>query len=108
VKQCNTLVYDPVTDTWSTTKAPSTDVSGCGVAVVDDLLYVIGGSINEQNVPIGYYHSTDNTTITSSNSVATSKPEPPKFPSSYLIVATLAIVAIIGTSLFFYFKRKPW
>lgn len=61
-------VYDPVSDTWSVTEAIPTTRSDFGVAVVDDILYVIGGSIslaegystlvpsslNEQYVPIGY------------------------------------------------------
>ena len=47
-------VYDPIEDTWSTAKTPSKVCSDCSVTVVDDVLYVIGGTINEQYVPIGY------------------------------------------------------
>jgi N-acetylneuraminic acid mutarotase len=62
-------VYDPVKDTWSTAKDMSTSRSDFGVAVLDDILYVIGGgvtsyesriyatdvsSVNGQYVPTGY------------------------------------------------------
>jgi N-acetylneuraminic acid mutarotase len=62
-----TLVYDPVGDIWSFVEAMPTYRRGFGVAVVDDVLYVIGGqrtiegtliseslSVNEQYVPFGY------------------------------------------------------
>ena len=66
----STFVYESVNNAWSTTKAMPTERQGFGVAVVDDVLYVIGGytdlsfdlrsgpkeivSVNEQYVPIGY------------------------------------------------------
>ncbi|MCL1977898.1 MAG: hypothetical protein FWG55_07365 [Candidatus Bathyarchaeota archaeon] len=58
----DTLVYDYVNDSWSSAKAMPTDRRNFGVAVVDDVLYVIGGfsptvvplAVNEQYVPIGY------------------------------------------------------
>jgi N-acetylneuraminic acid mutarotase len=59
----STLVYAPTTDTWSAAKSmPSARIS-FSVAVLDDVLYVIGGldyqldkvvSTNEQYIPIGY------------------------------------------------------
>jgi N-acetylneuraminic acid mutarotase len=48
-----TWVYDSIKSTWSTAKASSADVSDLQVAVVDDILYVLG-STNQQYVPIGY------------------------------------------------------
>jgi hypothetical protein len=58
-------VYDPETDTWATATTMPTTRSDFGVAVVDDILYVIGGylrssrivtptAVNEQYIPIGY------------------------------------------------------
>jgi N-acetylneuraminic acid mutarotase len=60
-------VYDPISYSWSVAKSMPTDRKDFGVAVVDDVLYVVGGSlyegqtvplkisaINEQYVPIGY------------------------------------------------------
>jgi hypothetical protein len=61
-----TWVYDYVKDTWSTAMAMPTYRHFFGVAVVDDVLYAIGGatsfrttregyfSITEQYVPLGY------------------------------------------------------
>lgn len=58
------LVYDPKTDSWSTGASMPTARGYLGVAVVDDVLYVIGGtgwnyleppvSVNEKYTPIGY------------------------------------------------------
>ena len=55
-------VYDPVEDTWANTQNMPTFRYHFGVAIVDDVLYVIGGraasgilSENEQYVPIGYH-----------------------------------------------------
>ena len=56
-------VHDPVYDTWSTIKNMPTCRDQFGVAVVDDILYVMGGkdafgydifSVNEQYIPRGY------------------------------------------------------
>ena len=61
-------VYDPVSDTWAAASVMPTLRIGFGAAVVDDVLYVIGGytytsqlygtvtpsAVNEQYIPIGY------------------------------------------------------
>ncbi len=56
-------VYDPETDAWSTATAMPTNRSRFGVAVMNDVLYAIGGQlyqsgevtgVNEQYYPIGY------------------------------------------------------
>jgi len=58
-------VYDPKTDTWATATPMLANRSDFGVAVVNDILYVIGGylrssrhvtpvAVNEQYIPIGY------------------------------------------------------
>jgi hypothetical protein len=59
-----TYVYDPVYDVWSSAKSMSIPRYSFSVAVVDDILYAVGGSVpftgieflsvNEQYVPMGY------------------------------------------------------
>jgi N-acetylneuraminic acid mutarotase len=88
-------VYDLEADTWSTAEAMPTLRTGFGVAVVDDVLYVIGGrwedtfSLTEQYVPIGYHTPIDDEGF-----------------SKYLVVTISAlIVGVIVTVVFFYFKK---
>jgi hypothetical protein len=67
----NTQVYDPETDNWTTATPLDEDLINFGVAVVNDILYLIGGyetpsqdawlhgsvvpsAMNEQYCPIGY------------------------------------------------------
>ena len=60
----DTVAYDPLNDDWMTAQNMPTDRIAFGVAVVDDVVYVIGGfstnspltpyALNEQYVPIGY------------------------------------------------------
>jgi N-acetylneuraminic acid mutarotase len=110
-----TLVYDPADDTWSTTKAIPTIRRCFDIAIVNDLVYVIGGntgeyfaricSINEQYVPIGY----SSTPIGSkpSDSLITSEPEPSTSLQTCLLVVILAITTlIIAMGMFFYFKKR--
>jgi len=57
-------IYDPETDTWSTGTAMPTARYGLGVAIINDVLYAIGGregwagspisAANEQYTPAGY------------------------------------------------------
>jgi len=102
-------VYNPVEDTWAFAKDMPTRREHFGVAVIDDILYVIGGSLNEQYVPIGY-RSTAYTTPTPSNS-APSEPDTSNssepFLNSQMIVAVLVLtVGIVVTSLFLYFNKR--
>jgi hypothetical protein len=131
-----TYVYDPFDNSWSTVEPmPTSTIGSYGVAVVDDVFYVIGeerhwynsGSYNKvdlnlQYVPLGYHDAlppvtSPTATPTQSNSHTTSEPEqsnpttsehaPSKPHSSYLIVATLAITIVTVTGgLFFYFKKR--
>ena len=91
-----TWVYDPAQSTWSTAKASPPDVSNLQVAVVDDILYVLG-STNQQYVPIGY--STRGTSI--------EPPEPPIFSQTpFVVIMAVLITVIAGLSLFLYFKKR--
>jgi LPXTG-motif cell wall-anchored protein len=75
------------------------------VAVVNDVLYALGGSdlsltnANEQYTPIGY--GTPEPTPTS-----TPTPSPQPTTGNITIVATLAIIAIAGAGLIIYLKRR--
>jgi N-acetylneuraminic acid mutarotase len=96
------MAYDPLNGTWEQIKNYPTPRARFGVAVLNDVLYVIGGAllgtegnpeaspVNEQYVPISY-----NGTLPS----ATASTAP--------IIATLAIITgTIAIGTFFYFKKK--
>ncbi|MCL2288403.1 MAG: hypothetical protein FWC33_04420, partial [Candidatus Bathyarchaeota archaeon] len=110
-------VYDPLSYTWSVAKDMPSDRQDFGVAVVDDILYVIGGSIstrdtpsrvlavNEQYVPIGYNYTPPSTSSTPPTSLITFEPESPSF--NIPIAAILAITIVtIATVLFFHFRKR--
>jgi N-acetylneuraminic acid mutarotase len=100
-----TQVYNPQTDTWSSGAEMPTKRSGLAVAVVNDVLYALGGAdlsltnANEQYAPIGY---------------GTPEPTPSSTPTPSIqpttgniaIVVTLAIIAVAGSGLIIYLKRR--
>lgn len=92
--------YDPEKDVWSTGTSMPTSRRNLGVAVVDDILYAIGGDpgwvfqfygTNEQYTPIGY--------------VSEPRQSEP-FPTALVVAASGASVAIIGIGLLIYFKKR--
>ena len=116
-QQLFNYVYDFENDTWSTANAMSTVRNDFGVAILDDILYVIGGwtigypvnwslldisveytSLNEQYVPIDY------------SSTAYITPTPSKPYSTYLTVTTVAITTVLIVTftigLFLYFNKR--
>ena len=129
-----TYIYDPAKDTWATGKSMSTERSFFGVATVNNILYVIGGSImkpaenytgpvlivqesvsiNEQYIPgIGTLISSPNQpnpsdleTSTTPTDTDTVNPDLPKI-SAY-IIATIIVIIIAGAvgSLVLFQKRK--
>jgi hypothetical protein len=118
------VVYDPANNVWSTANSSMiTPRAAFGVAVVDDVFYVIGGStpntgieflsVNEQYVPFGYLGTIPTVTPSSSSSASeSSKPtsEPSDFAKSYarlfIIIAALSItVGVVVTGLVFYCKK---
>jgi len=117
-----TLIYEPKGDIWSVTKAmPTNRGYGFGVAVVDDIFYIIGGtlsdfltpvcSVNEQYVPLGYHNVLSLTGSSSAAPVPSTSLFPLSFLGFFLTVPILVvIVLIIGvtivTSLFFYAKWR--
>ncbi|MDR2707369.1 MAG: hypothetical protein LBB87_01285 [Nitrososphaerota archaeon] len=114
-------VYNTADDVWSTAKGMLTHRQDFGVAVVDDVLYVIGGnnygwrgggadilSLNEQYVPIGYnpqnYPNTQpSVTASSGFSEVMSKFFLNNFSA---IVVLVLIVCICAGSAIFLFKSK--
>ncbi|MCL2691471.1 MAG: hypothetical protein FWE56_04340 [Candidatus Bathyarchaeota archaeon] len=104
-------VYTPNEDTWSPAKdMPTNRGGGFGVAVVDDILYVIGGSIasvssgyfpaeisslNEQYVPIGY----NSTPLTSEQSINRS------FSTELVAAVIVLMICVVVITLLFFFLR---
>jgi len=107
-----TQVYDPENDTWSLGASMPTARGWLAVAVVDDMLYAVGGSpglmlsfltANEQYTPFGY--GTPDSSYMPPNE---STPPPPSEPFPVLTVAvtSVTVVASIGAGLFVYFKKR--
>jgi hypothetical protein len=119
------MSYNPLSGTWEQVKKDPTPRAKVGVAVLDDVLYVIGGlqlvgtdgqkettSVNEQYIPIDYQDTlppvtSPTTTPTQSNSHTTSEPEQSTSLTTHIIVATVVLtVGIIGITYFFYSKKE--
>ena len=92
-------VYDPETDTWIRGTSMPTPRYSLGVAVVNDVLYAIGGvinypayvtAVNEQYTPFGY-------------GTVPQQSEP--FPTTW-IAAAIAIVVVVGAALVYFTKIK--
>jgi len=118
-------VYDPVKDTWSNIENIPIYIDQFGVAVVDDILYVIGGkeafgygvcSGNEQYVPIGYHNTlssiiSPSATLPPSNAVVSTEPDSSEsehvwsFLIPSVVVATVLTVGGV-TALFFYLRGR--
>jgi N-acetylneuraminic acid mutarotase len=106
-------VYDPTRDSWSTTEIMPTDRTDFGVAVVDDILYVVGGctsndlhssgttttpsAFTEQYVPIGY----SSTPLTSDSSINGAF-----LTDSAVVVIVLTTSIVVLVSLFFYVRQR--
>jgi N-acetylneuraminic acid mutarotase len=114
-----TWVYNPVNDDWSTAKIMSQFTSDesrfvYNVLNVDDVLYVIGATVNKQYVPIGYnprgYPTLAPITVPSITDV-TSSPVPSESSGSssngsYFVAVVLTIGIVVTTSLFFYLRKE--
>jgi hypothetical protein len=102
-----TAVYDPFNDSWSVGAPSLTSRCVAGAAVIDELIYVIGGrkgqwgymtdmwpsAVNEKYTPFGYGSPDPSINIT----------EP--FPAT-MVIAPVASVAVIGVGLILYFKKR--
>jgi N-acetylneuraminic acid mutarotase len=91
--------YNPKEDNWTIAASLPSASAACTIAVVNDLLYVIGGARNArlttdvfQYVPLGY------------GKTAETIAEP--FPTALVITASGASVAMVGVGLLVYFKKR--
>jgi hypothetical protein len=114
-------VYDPEKDTWSTVNNMPTYREQFGVAVVDDVLYVIGGkdafgydifSVNEQYIPKGYKGVLSAVTTKPSDSTSEpinptlSPPEPFLSPQVIAVIIFLTVGAVVVSSVYVVFRKK--
>jgi N-acetylneuraminic acid mutarotase len=107
-------VYDPALNTWSSGAPLPTNRTGHAIAMLDDVLYVMGGgagwhggepgtpdsgwtltNVVEQYTPFGYGTIPPVTTI-----------EPEPFPTTLVIAASGVSLAVIGIGLLVFKKRK--
>jgi N-acetylneuraminic acid mutarotase len=97
-----TQVYNPENESWILVESMPTARGGFAIAVVNDLLYAIGGrpcgvcpilQINEQYTPIGY------------GTIPQPTPSEP-FPTMLAAVASAATVVIVGVGLLLYLKKR--
>ena len=93
------VVCDPLRKNVSTAKDMPTPRKYFGVAVVNDILYVIGGkseekdsSLNQQYIPIGYHGTLPSTDAS--------------FKPFLIFVALILIISIVVHRLFFYHKKR--
>jgi hypothetical protein len=84
-------IYDPVKGTWSIDKAVESYEGG--VAVVDDVLYIIRGAETMQYVPIGYHGPLLSETGFSLNII-----------TLFVVVLILTVGVVCGT--FFFLKKR--
>jgi len=109
-------VYDVSSDSWSDGAGMLTPRLGFGVAVVDDILYVVGGrtdhraasAVNEAYIPIGH-----NLVSVPIPSVTTPVPSvTPLVPTEFFLKYTVAVVAlvliagVVAIVSVLYFKKK--
>jgi len=123
-------VYDPVEDAWSTIPGPQQEAFiGGGIAVVDDILYVIKGvhyphNINIQYVPIGHKNAVPAPEPSNSTTQPPDTPEPSNPAAlsatpeqsnpttseptlTYIVIAALTLTTgTVLTSLFLYSKKR--
>jgi N-acetylneuraminic acid mutarotase len=96
-------VYDPEQDVWSNGADLPTARSGVKVAVVDDVLYAIGGVENLMTKPEGY-----STQILQYIPLGygTISPESEPFPFDIVITAFVTSALFIAVGLLVYFKKR--
>lgn len=95
-------VYNPQNDSWTFSSAPPTSRQYLGIAVVNDLLYFIGGftytppfsynyyATNEQYTPVGYGTAQEHT----------------PFPLVPVAVSGVSAVVVVGAVVALYFKKR--
>jgi N-acetylneuraminic acid mutarotase len=118
-----TLVYNPENDSWATGSSIPAGRINVAIAVLNDTLYVVGGStleignnrhasaVNEQYTPIGYKNQEPTPTPTlAPTPTPTATPEPTPiaepFPTTLIISSVIAVVAVVGLGLLVYLKKR--
>lgn len=105
-----TQVYNPENDSWTIGAEMLTARGWLAVAVVNDLLYAVGGSpeiltphltTNEQYTPFGYIAPSS-----SSSPIPTASPTAEPFPTLSVALAIAALVAVGAWLLVLFNKRK--
>jgi hypothetical protein len=102
-------IYDPQTDSWTNGTAPPTNRQYLGIAVVNDLLYFIGGfrweppgfyydyATNEQYTPVGYGSLTPSPSESSSVS---------GYSSAVLVVLLAIVLVFVGVAVYLVRHRR--
>jgi N-acetylneuraminic acid mutarotase len=111
-----TWAYDPVNNDWSTAKSmpqftPDESRFTCGVMIVDDVLYVIGATVNKQYVPIGYGTLSPDTSTTvdlvpSDYSVPSDSASLWSFLTRPVVVVTVLTIGVVTVSSYFFLRKK--
>jgi N-acetylneuraminic acid mutarotase len=101
--------YDPVSNSWTSAAPLPTAVFGPAVAVVNDVLYVMGGGqgitglpTNEQYIPIGY---TQTSSSPSTSPSETSEPISQTQLAEYIGLTAIVIAAIAVVVVYIFKKR---
>ena len=120
---CNNInqVYAPESDTWTTGASMLTARARFGIAVVDDVLFAIGGvadaqlsiggsvsATNMQYTPAQYTAPTSPSPAPSQEPIKPASTEPLQtglLPEAWIIVAAVT-AAVLGTGLLVYFRKR--
>jgi N-acetylneuraminic acid mutarotase len=104
-------VYDPALDAWSSGAPLPTNRTGHAVAVVNDVIYAIGGGFDYQgDPPLGWSltNVVEQYTPFGYGTIPQLEPDPQpeSFPTTLVAAASVATIAVIGVGLLVYFKKR--
>lgn len=120
-----TQSYDPQKDSWTACASMPTGRYDVGVAVVNDLLYVIGGfttefssvgfnpnptytytTINQQFTPLGYSTVPPTISIVSPENITYSAETKASSSATFTVIGSGASVAVVCVGALVYFKKR--
>jgi N-acetylneuraminic acid mutarotase len=104
-------VYNPEVNNWTTYSSLPTNRTGHSIAVVNDLLYVIGGGTGWHGGPpltpgSGWTLTSKVEQYTPFGYGTVGRPDLEPFPTALVIAASGASIAIIGVGLLVYFRKR--
>jgi len=102
-------VYNPKNDSWSFAENMPVENAFYAVAVVDDMLYAVGGASDNNIIPHAYnlrYTPIGYGTPDTSTPSPSPKPQQTEPFSTPLVIASVATVAVIIIGLLVYFKKR--